>query len=127
MEFTHTLRVRFSDCDMYGHVNNATYLTYMECARVQLLREIEMPLEELMGSGRFLIIVGVDIRYKGSARMGDALTVRTTPLKIGLTGGTFLQEIYRDQELLTSAHVKWVCVDEAGRPIRLPQKLRLLD
>ena len=127
MRFEHTLSVRFSDCDMYGHVNNATYLTYMECARVQLLRDIEMPLEELMGSGRFLIIVGVDIRYRGQARMGDALTVRTTPSKMGRTGGTFLQEIYRDRELLTSADVKWVCVDEAARPIRLPQKLRLLD
>jgi acyl-CoA thioester hydrolase len=29
-----TEKVRFADIDMFGHVNNATYLTYIESARV---------------------------------------------------------------------------------------------
>jgi acyl-CoA thioester hydrolase len=32
--FCHTEIVRFADCDMFDHVNNATYLTYVESARV---------------------------------------------------------------------------------------------
>jgi acyl-CoA thioester hydrolase len=32
--FYHTIEVRFRDIDMFGHVNNAAYLTYMESARV---------------------------------------------------------------------------------------------
>src|SRR5215218_5712705 len=32
--FVHTVEVRFRDIDMFDHVNNATYLTYVESARV---------------------------------------------------------------------------------------------
>lgn len=32
--FCHTETVRFADCDMFDHVNNAAYLTYVESARV---------------------------------------------------------------------------------------------
>ena len=32
--FCHTVEVRFADVDMFGHVNNAKYLTYIESARV---------------------------------------------------------------------------------------------
>ena len=111
---------------MYGHVNNAVYLTYLECARIELLREIDLPLEELMETGRFLFIVGIDIRYRRPARMGDALTVRTSPQKMTRTGGTFLQEIYRSGEMLASAEVKWVCTDQNGKPTRLSPKMLVL-
>jgi acyl-CoA thioester hydrolase len=32
--YCHTVQVRFRDIDMFDHVNNATYLTYVESARV---------------------------------------------------------------------------------------------
>jgi|GEM_PF-6415953 len=32
--FCHTEHVRFADCDMFAHVNNAAYLTYVESARL---------------------------------------------------------------------------------------------
>lgn len=32
--FTYTVEVRFRDIDMFDHVNNAAYLTYVESARV---------------------------------------------------------------------------------------------
>jgi acyl-CoA thioester hydrolase len=31
--FHHRLQARFGDCDLFGHVNNAVYFTYMEEAR----------------------------------------------------------------------------------------------
>jgi acyl-CoA thioester hydrolase len=32
--FSHRVEIRFADVDMFGHVNNAKYLTYIESARV---------------------------------------------------------------------------------------------
>ena len=32
--FCHAVEVRFADIDMFGHLNNAKYLTYIESARV---------------------------------------------------------------------------------------------
>ena len=38
--FSHTLEVRFRDCDPMGHVNNAVYLTYLEQARLAQWRAL---------------------------------------------------------------------------------------
>ena len=38
--FRHRLQVRFRDCDIFGHVNNAVYFTYMEEARWAYWREL---------------------------------------------------------------------------------------
>lgn len=35
-----TVEVRFSDCDLMGHVNNAVYFTYFEQARMYYLENI---------------------------------------------------------------------------------------
>src|SRR5215831_14945661 len=34
-----TVEVRWSDMDAQGHVNNAVYFTYLESARVELIRK----------------------------------------------------------------------------------------
>jgi acyl-CoA thioester hydrolase len=40
MKFRIELPVQFRDIDVMGHVNNATYLQYMETARVELARNL---------------------------------------------------------------------------------------
>ena len=40
MPFTTDVPVRFSDADAMGHVNNATFLTYLEDARIRFLGEL---------------------------------------------------------------------------------------
>ena len=40
MKFSVDLPVQFRDIDVMGHVNNATYLQYMETARVELARSL---------------------------------------------------------------------------------------
>ncbi len=40
LKFSIDLPVQFRDIDVMGHVNNATYLQYMETARVELARRL---------------------------------------------------------------------------------------
>src|SRR5437870_9853579 len=40
VKFNIELPVQFRDIDVMGHVNNATYLQYMETARVELARRL---------------------------------------------------------------------------------------
>jgi acyl-CoA thioester hydrolase len=40
LKFSIELPVQFRDIDVMGHVNNATYLQYMETARVELARKL---------------------------------------------------------------------------------------
>ncbi len=87
---------------------------------MQLLIDIGMPLGDLIKSDHYFIIVGINIKYKIPAKMDENLTVLTKPLRITRIGGTFQQLIYRNDDLLASAEVKWACVNNKGKPVKLP-------
>ena len=66
--FTTGVRVRWSDIDMYQHINNATMVTILEEARVDFLREPFADDVETIG----LLIHVVQVLYKGQLRLGDS-------------------------------------------------------
>ncbi|MDA2991280.1 MAG: thioesterase family protein [Actinomycetota bacterium] len=62
------MRVRWSDIDMYQHVNHATMVTILEEARVDFLREPFA--EDVVTIG--LLIHEVLVLYKGQLRLADS-------------------------------------------------------
>ena len=62
------VRVRWSDIDMYQHVNHATMVTILEEARVDFLREPFA--EDVVTIG--LLIHEVRVLYKGQLRLADS-------------------------------------------------------
>jgi acyl-CoA thioester hydrolase len=78
--FTTPVPVRWSDIDMYQHVNHATMVTILEEARVPFL--IEPFAEDVLTTG--LLIAEVNIKYKGQLRLIDSplqVTIWTTRLR----------------------------------------------
>jgi acyl-CoA thioester hydrolase len=66
--FTAPVHVRWSDIDMYQHINHATMVTILEEARIPFLRE---PFgEEITTIG--LLIAEVQISYKAQLRLIDS-------------------------------------------------------
>jgi acyl-CoA thioester hydrolase len=66
--FVAPVHVRWSDIDMYQHVNHATMVTILEEARIPFLREpFESVIEEIG-----LLIHEVKILYKGQLRLIDS-------------------------------------------------------
>lgn len=66
--FTTGVRVRWSDIDMYQHINNATMVTIIEEARVDFLREPFADDVDTIG----LLIHEVKVLYKGQLRLVDS-------------------------------------------------------
>lgn len=66
--FTTGVRVRWSDIDMYQHINHATMVTILEEARVDFLREPFA--EDVATTG--LLIHEVQVLYKGQLRLADS-------------------------------------------------------
>ncbi len=66
--FTTGVRVRWSDIDMYQHVNHATMVTILEEARVDFLREPFAEDVQTIG----LLIHEVRVLYKGQLRLVDS-------------------------------------------------------
>ena len=68
------LTVRFRDLDALGHVNNATYFTYMEQARIGFRDQV---LPELTDSDAFYSIVAENhMAYRKPIVFGEKIVVR---------------------------------------------------
>lgn len=78
-----TIKVRGYHLDLYGHVNNARYLEFLEEARWAMFEE-RTDLAALIADGPALVVVSLTINYRHPASMGDALEVRT---RLGRVGG----------------------------------------
>lgn len=66
--FTTPVPVRWSDIDMYQHVNHATMVTILEEARVPFLHEPFVDDIDTIG----LLIAEVKVTYKGQLRLMDS-------------------------------------------------------
>ncbi|KUI41792.1 thioesterase [Mycobacterium sp. GA-1199] len=66
--FVAPVHVRWSDIDMYQHINHATMVTILEEARIPFLRDPFGPEIETIG----LLIAEVNISYKAQLRLIDS-------------------------------------------------------
>lgn len=88
--FCHTVEVRFRDIDMFLHVNNAAYLTYIESARVAYygyLSGLTDPREFDMTVAR------AEINYLKPVFFGQTLHVYTRASRIGTKSWTLEHEL----------------------------------
>ena len=69
--FSTTIRVRWGDCDAFGHVNNASYLSYFEEARIDYWKAV---VPDVPFTGMAIVHASVD--FRGQAFPGDVLTIR---------------------------------------------------
>jgi acyl-CoA thioester hydrolase len=120
-----TLRVRTYECDSYGHVNNANYLNYLEYARYEFLRTIGFDYPKAIRDGYGVYVAGVEIKYKKPAVTDDDLLIKTWPIKKGAVSGVLAQEIWRGDDLISSAKVTWAFVDSSGIPVKIPPEYDL--
>jgi acyl-CoA thioester hydrolase len=117
------LKTRSYECDSYGHINNATYLNYLEYARIQLLEELPVPYRELRRRGVGFVVTRICIDYRLQVGIGEILRIETRSIQKQKVRMVFQQNIYRDDQLVAEAQVTWACINEQGKPIRIPPEL----
>ncbi len=81
--FKHKIKVevRFSDLDAMRHVNNATYLTYIEEARIAYFNEVFK--REKNNLDYSAIVARIEMDYIQPINLGDKVEVFTRVSKIG--------------------------------------------
>jgi acyl-CoA thioester hydrolase len=123
-------RVLYADTDRMGIVYHASYLRYLELARVELIRGAGLPYTELEKLGLGLPLTEIFVRYVAPALYDDIMTVhigvsRLTRVRIDFDYRVVVAAADRagssaDVEILT-AQTRHACVRVAtGRPERLP-------
>lgn len=124
--FSIHLRVRFIECDMYGHVNNAHYLTWFDMAHTDMMRAALRS----VGSDRdpfsvAVVVAECGIRYLGAAFADDELEVDVTLEPLTTTSMTSRYVVRRGTEILAEAFLRHVCFDlDANTKVPWPADLR---
>lgn len=82
--FSKEVQVRFSETDMYGHLNNTVPFTYFEMARIEYLKSIGLA-NELLTSDSESIIVVADLQcdYLQQVFFDDVLTIYVKVNRLG--------------------------------------------
>lgn len=87
-----TVKVRGYHLDLYGHVNNARYLEFLEEARWRLLEE-NRDLGALHAQGIGFVAVKIVINYRRPALLGDRLEIRSHVATLGTKSGVLHQDV----------------------------------
>ena len=111
MPFAMPLRVRYAECDMQGRVFNAHYLTWVDMAHTEALRQIAGGYQMLLDRGVDLVVAGAELSFRAPATFDDELTVDVVIEPPGRTSLRSRYVINRGEEVIAEATMTHVCVD----------------
>jgi acyl-CoA thioester hydrolase len=111
--YRHSLRVRYSECDLQGHVFNANYFSYFDIALTELWRVAAGGYEEMLDSGVDLVVVEATARFRAPARFADELVVELTVSHLGTTSMRTELRVLRDDVPLVEGQMVHVFIQRA--------------
>jgi acyl-CoA thioester hydrolase len=111
--FVHRLRVRYAECDPQGVLFNANYLAYVDHTITELWRAAYGGYGAMLDRGLDIVVAAATMRFRGSARFDDEITIEATVTNLGTTSVTTAHRFLRDQELLLEAELRHVFVTRA--------------
>lgn len=119
------LRVYFEDTDVAGIVYYANYLRFMERARSDMLRAVDIDQRAALESGEGVYAVAeVAIKYRMPAKLDDDLVVLSGVREVRAASCVIHQRVMRGDEILTDAEVTAAFLTPDGRPQRQPRAWR---
>ncbi len=127
--FVHRLRTRFAETDAMGIVHHAAYLPYLEEARVEYLRAIGHPYDEVRGTdvagetpegGRDFAVLEAWVQYRKPLRFDDEVDISVVLAAASRATFQMAYLLSVGGEVRAVAVTVHGCVDRRGRAARLP-------
>ena len=112
MIHTIDIKIRGYHLDLFGHVNNARYLEFLEEARWAAF-EKTVDLEALARKGLAFTVVNININYRRPALINDVLSVETSISQWRRRSAVIRQEVKNKEggEMAADAEVIFVIFD----------------
>jgi len=119
------IRVRYKDTDTMSVVYYGNYLTYFEVARVEYLRERNLPMS-VVDKRIHMPVVEAFVKYVKPARLDDLLEVSSRVSERKRASFTFSYEIRNEaKELVATGFTRHACWNPAtAKMIPLPDWLK---
>ena len=120
--------VRFSDVDVYGHVNNVKYFEYYQEARLAFLMSLGRDAGE---KGFSLVVARLDVDYKRPILFRpEPYLVESWVTRVGRSSFDINSEIRDGETVLSRAQAAMVTFDleeQRSRPLTDGERRRLLE
>ena len=125
---TSVIRVRYAETDKMGVVYYANYFVWFEVARTDLLRSLGWTYREMEHAGVALPVIEAHCDYHRPARYDEEIEVRAKGRMLSPVRMEFTYEVVRrdDQMVAASGRTVHGALDPAGKPCRLPDRIRQL-
>jgi acyl-CoA thioester hydrolase len=122
-DFSTDVEVRFADLDTYGHVNNATYFTYLETARTKLIPE---KFVKMLNGGLHFLVAKAECEYRKPIGLADRVVVSMTITRFGNSSFDIDYALHNGNGVtFATAKTVMVCFDKRlGRSTSIPETLR---
>jgi acyl-CoA thioester hydrolase len=119
------IRVRYKDTDTMSVVYYGNYLTYFEVARVEYLRQKNLPMSAV-DKRIHMPVVEAFVKYVKPAKLDDLLEVSSRVSERKRASFTFSYEIRNEaKELVATGFTRHACWDPAtAKMIALPDWLK---
>ena len=115
------LTVYPDECDAFGHLNQASFLSLFERARWEMLAR-GPGMDVFTRAGTWPAVRKTTVDYHAAAFPGDVLRFTQALVHHGRTSFTMRQTARRvgDDTLIATAEFVFVCIDREGRPVPVP-------
>jgi acyl-CoA thioester hydrolase len=119
-------RVRFSDVDVYGHVNNVKYFEYYQEARLAFMTSLGRDRDP---GGFSIVVARLDVDYKRPILFrSEPYRIESWVSRVGASSFDLAAQIMDGDALLSRAHAVLVAFDleaQTSRPLTGDERSRL--
>lgn len=76
MDYVFNRNINYYETDKMGVVHHSNYIRFLEEARCEWLKSMDMPFEELEKNGITVPVLNVNVTYKMHVTFGDTISIR---------------------------------------------------
>ena len=124
--FTHTLRVRYGECDPQGVVFNANWLAFFDIVITELFREhVSGDYTGMLASGTDMVVAEATVRFLGPAGFDDYVDFELTVTRLGNTAMSTRIDASVEGRPVASGDMRHVFIDPATKSKKaMPERVR---
>lgn len=112
----YSCRVRWSDVDAYGHVNNVRYFEYVQEARIRFMHSVA---EDSLAGDSTWVVARQDVEYKRPMLFrSEPYEITTRVTRVGRSSYELQADILDGDTLLAHARTVVVAFDQAAQRSR---------
>ncbi|MHA6252093.1 acyl-CoA thioesterase [Oceanobacillus sp. CAU 1775] len=124
-EFSTSIKVRFSETDLYGHVNNTSVFVYFEEARIEYLQAIGL-YDDIDVKKHGMVVADLQCNYLKQMFFNETIDFYVKVNEIGNSSADIhYMAVNEAGEVTLTGRGRVVFIDlEKGKPERIPESIK---